>query len=299
MLSFSQDLQALPNYINPRKIKYKGISHRSQERLIRGLLTLPNYWRLIPCIDKRPLGKEWQHNYFSPEVLFRSLSQKGKVWVRGDRGLYATIPNGFSLLCGHQNYGRYLIAIDCDSPEALSQYKNMRLPTTVSYSSGLPGRSQFLYYVDQPIKSFKLANGLEVRGKNLLSTLPPSVHPTTGGYHWVTPPNKVIIPTVSSLWVEQLKPVSRPKPIAIAKPIKNKTVEELVSSINPYYADNYNDWIRVGMALKDWDEGLLWLWDEWSRNSCKYKPGECNYRWSSFGGTGVTFRTVYYYAKIC
>ena len=51
------------------------------------------------------------------------------------------------------------------------------------------------------------------------------------------------------------------------------------------------------MALKDWDDGLSGLWDEWSRSSSKYKPGECSYRWSTFNGSGITFRTIYYYVK--
>jgi Primase C terminal 2 (PriCT-2)/Bifunctional DNA primase/polymerase, N-terminal len=297
MFSYSQDNQTPP--VNPdlRISEHQGNSYRSQERLIQSLLFLPNYWKLVPCIDKRPLGRQWQDNYYSPQILFRSLSQEGKVWVKGKRGLYSAVPNGYSLLCGHQVSDRYLVAIDCDSYEALSQFEQMRFPTTVSYSSGRPGRRQYLYYVDRPIKSFKLANGLEIRGRNLLSTLPPSTHPMTGKYRWLTAPDRYIIPTISSLWLNQLRP--QPKTELIKSRISsNKTVEELVDGINPMYADTYDDWIRVGMALKDWDDGLSGLWDEWSRSSGKYKSGECSYRWSTFNGSGITFRTLYYYVKI-
>ncbi|MGL5835912.1 MAG: PriCT-2 domain-containing protein [Waterburya sp.] len=299
MFSFPQKQQALPQYWDLKISEYQGNLHRSQERLIQSLLKIPSYWKLIPCINKIPLGKKWQQNYYSPQFLFRSLSQEGKVWVSGKKGLYQAVPNGYSLLCGYQKSDRYLVSIDCDSSQALSQLKGMNFPTTVSYSSGRPGRGQFLYYVDRPIKSFKLGNGLEVRGENLLSTLPPSVHPITGEYHWLVAPDKIKIPTVSSLWVEYLRPKLKVQPQEPKiQSNKQKTVEELVCAINPLYADIYGDWIRVGMALKDWNEGLLGVWEEWSRNSSKYKPGECAYRWSSFNGTGVTFRTIYYYAKI-
>jgi Primase C terminal 2 (PriCT-2)/Bifunctional DNA primase/polymerase, N-terminal len=299
MFSFPQKQQALPQYWDLKIPEYQGNLHRSQERLIQSLLRIPSHWKLIPCINKIPLGKKWQQNYYSPQFLFRSLLKEGKVWVSGKKGLYQAVPNGYSLLCGYQKSDRYLVSIDCDSSQALSQFKGMNFPTTVSYSSGRPGRGQFLYYVDRPIKSFKLCNGLEVRGKNLLSTLPPSVHPITGEYHWLVAPDKIKIPTVSSLWVEHLRPKLKVQPQEPKiQSNKHKTVEELVCAINPLYADIYDDWIRVGMALKDWDEGLLGVWDEWSRNSSKYKPGECAYRWSSFNGTGVTFRTIYYYAKI-
>jgi Primase C terminal 2 (PriCT-2)/Bifunctional DNA primase/polymerase, N-terminal len=301
MFSFPQKQQAFPQYSDLKIPEYQGNLHRSQERLIQGLLRIPSHWKLIPCINKIPLGKKWQQNYYSPQFLLRSLLREGKVWVSGKKGLYQAVPNGYSLLCGYQksDRDRFLVAIDCDSGQALSQFQGMNFPTTVSYSSGRPGRAQFLYYVDRPIKSFKLGNGLEVRGENLLSTLPPSVHPITGEYHWLVAPDKMKIPTVSSIWVEYLRPKLKVQ-LQERKRQSNKlkTVEELVYAINPLYADIYDDWIRVGMALKDWNEGLLGVWDEWSRNSSKYKPGECAYRWSSFNGTGVTFRTIYYYAKI-
>ena len=299
MFSFPQKQQALPRYPDLKIPEYQGNLHRSQERLIQSLLRIPNHWKLIPCINKIPLGKKWQQNYYSPQFLFRSLLREGKVWVSGKKGLYQAVPNGYSLLCGYQRCDRFLVSIDCDSSQALSQFQGMNFPTTVSYSSGRPGRSQFLYYVDRPVKSFKLGNGLEVRGENLPSTLPPSVHPITGEYHWLVAPDKVKIPTVSSLWIEYLRPKLKIQPQEPKiQSNKHKTVEELVCAINPLYADIYDDWIRIGMALKDWNEGLLGVWDEWSRNSSKYKSGECAYRWSSFNGTGVTFRTIYYYAKI-
>ena len=312
MFSYSQDKQTSLVNSNLRSLEHQGNSHRSQERLIQSLFLLPKYWKLVPCIDKRPLGRKWQDNYYSPQALFRSLSQFGKVWVRGKQGLYSAIPNGYSLLCGHQSgdcalkdtashkasgQHRYLVAIDCDSHKALNQFEQMKFPTTVSYSSGRSGHRQYLYYVDRPIKSFKLANGLEIRGRNLLSTLPPSVHPMTGKYRWLTAPDRHKIPIISSLWLDRLRPLPQTKAIG-SRAFSNKTVEELVHAINPIFADTYDDWIRVGMALKDWDEGLSGLWDEWSRSSGKYKPGECSYRWSTFNGSGITFRTLYYYAKI-
>ena len=244
MFSYSQDQQTFLVNSNLKRLEHQGNSHRSQERLIQSLFLLPNYWKLVPCIDKRPLGRKWQDNYYSPQGLFRSLSQEGQVWVRGKHGLYSVVPNGYSLLCGHQlsnrcldarslascaerglrpsvpkglcpdrgcGSHRYLVAIDCDSYEALNQFEQMRFPTTVSYDSGLPGHRQYLYYVDRPIKSFKLTNGLEVRGQNLLSTLPPSVHPITGRYRWLIAPDRFEIPTISSLWLNQLRP-QRPQP---------------------------------------------------------------------------------------
>lgn len=52
--------------------------------------------------------------------------------------------------------------------------------------------------------------------------------------------------------------------------------------------DDYESWIAVGMALhsisSDTDQAdiLLALWDNWSRRSSKYHPGECAEKWESF-----------------
>lgn len=51
--------------------------------------------------------------------------------------------------------------------------------------------------------------------------------------------------------------------------------------------DQYDAWLQVGFALYNVfagdDEGLR-LWDEWSQQSGKYKPGACSEKWQSFGG---------------
>ncbi|MEL6912828.1 MAG: hypothetical protein AAFO85_21955, partial [Cyanobacteria bacterium J06598_4] len=81
----------------------------------------------------------------------------------------------------------------------------------------------------------KLANGLEIRGRNLLSTLPPSTHPMTGKYRWLTAPDRHKIPIISSLWLDRLRPLPQTKVIR-SRAFSNKTVEELVHAINPVYA---------------------------------------------------------------
>ena len=57
-------------------------------------------------------------------------------------------------------------------------------------------------------------------------------------------------------------------------------------------------WIAVGMALKH--EGFpVTVWDEWSRNDQRYRPGECERLWEGFRGTEkpVTAGTIFRMAK--
>ena len=40
-------------------------------------------------------------------------------------------------------------------------------------------------------------------------------------------------------------------------------------------ADNYQDWVSVGMALSELGTVGFALWQEWSQKSPKYKAGDC------------------------
>ncbi|NJO31373.1 MAG: DUF3987 domain-containing protein, partial [Richelia sp. SL_2_1] len=55
-----------------------------------------------------------------------------------------------------------------------------------------------------------------------------------------------------------------------------------LQALNFHRADDYNEWIAVGMALKSIHESLLNDWDSWSSQSSKYRPGECSNKWKTF-----------------
>ena len=55
-------------------------------------------------------------------------------------------------------------------------------------------------------------------------------------------------------------------------------------------ADEYQDWIRVGMALHAESGGSssgLSMWDAWSARAGSYANGECEYRWGTFKSGGA------------
>lgn len=67
-----------------------------------------------------------------------------------------------------------------------------------------------------------------------------------------------------------------------------------------YNADDYDDWVKVGLALKDFHEiAGLDLWSEWSRTG-SYDGSACDAKWSSFkrnGGAKITAGSIVYAAK--
>ncbi len=197
------------------------------------------------------------------------------------------------------------------------------LPPTVAFTSGRPGRAQYLFKILEPpqhqwLKSRKIATApgeaLELRGSNLQSVLPPSVHPLTGYYRWLPGcrPDEIQV-AAAPLWVVQ-KMATLPKHQTISTASeylrKDKPQEDtptnadiqkallLLEIIHPRFADDYNSWIKVGMALHTVSPSLLPAWDRWSQLSPKYKRGECQYKWDSFKKWGITVRTLYRLANL-
>ena len=54
----------------------------------------------------------------------------------------------------------------------------------------------------------------------------------------------------------------------------------------PASSTSYDDWIRIGMALKN--EGFdCSVWDSWSQGDQRYHRGECERKWRSFGNNPI------------
>jgi regulatory protein RepA len=74
-----------------------------------------------------------------------------------------------------------------------------------------------------------------------------------------------------------------------------KALQDALYSIKPSDL-SYEEWLNVGMALKD--EGLsVNLWDDWSRSDSRYEYGVCANKWRSFSGSGVGVGTIFHYAE--
>ena len=63
---------------------------------------------------------------------------------------------------------------------------------------------------------------------------------------------------------------------------------EALGRLSSSRADDREDWLRVGMALQSVDPsgGMLGEWDAWSKQSDKYRSGECERQWRSFKADG-------------
>lgn len=74
-------------------------------------------------------------------------------------------------------------------------------------------------------------------------------------------------------------------------------VVEMLYKIDPSVKND--EWVKVGMALKEWDEQEgLELWEDWSKSGDNYKEGETLKRWHSFKvGGNISLGSIQYMAK--
>lgn len=293
-----------------------------KQRLIQALdKFLALGFTITPLLgNKAPYRNNWQHEEaLSKEALIREINS-GRS-------------KGLGIRTGRVSGG--IVAVDLDGSSATAKLGelsgNLELPRTVAFTSGRPGRCQCIYTVPEQYwsgiqtKKFKTgATGedgkpeqVELRWDGCQSVLPPSVHPITGQYQWVEgcAPSECEI-ALAPLWLIELMLVEpsatqqQSQPHISFQPasrISNHKNEQLLSNIDwalsylqaldSNRADDYDEWLAVGMALHSVDDSLLSEWDAWSQQSSKYKAGVCDRKWHSFKRTGVSIGSLAHMAK--
>lgn len=76
-----------------------------------------------------------------------------------------------------------------------------------------------------------------------------------------------------------------------------ETLRSCIAQFSPA-ACNYEEWLAVGMALKDCG-GSCSEWEAWSRADSRYKQNECGRKWKSFNGGGAAKVGVGSIVELC
>jgi hypothetical protein len=255
--------------------------------------------RFTPVNNKKPYLKQWQNNPKNINFCEQEI-KAGKA-------------NGYGLITG-----KGLLAIDFDGCNAHKIAKAigkwLTEIDTLAWSSGKQSRKQILVKIPQHrLKDFQklsrkeLSNfgnveaveneQLEIRYNRCQSVLPPSAHPETGQYFWLNTSNIVelndyqcncILSAIDTDIQSNTKQYQELTDVQQLKLIEN--------ALETIPSNNYHDWVTIGMALKNSGYDLT-LWENWSRNSIKYKIGECEEKWRSFNGSGTSLGTLFWLAK--
>ena len=295
-----------------RYMNYSTLTDTLIDKLKKILQFNPN-WALVPVNgNKAPYNRDWLNKTFSIETIISEINS-GKS-------------KGYGLKTGKISGG--ILAIDCDGVAAHELAEKLGgLPKTVTFSSGKNGRAQYLYKVPEQywdgISTKKLKTGvkedgkevqLELRWDGCQSVLPPSAHPETGEYKWIIAPNKSDIAECPMWFIEQMViadnqavlPVFKEEKQQYHQPDNNHFNDKdwalsYLNAISSYRAEDYNEWLKIGAALKAVNDDLLTDWENWSSQSPKFKPGECQRKWDSFkrnSGNTIGIGTLAYFAKL-
>ncbi len=263
--------------------------------LLQQLANIPDHWALVAVgNDKRPYQPEWQKHPISRPDLTAEINAGRAVAI----GVIAGPQSGGLLFVDHDGLGASEVLEQIGAP--------LRdLPKSWAVTSGRDGRLQIIYQVPEPfwptIKTTKLRSSikgeqLELRWSGCQSVVA-GAHPITGAYRWLTgrAPGDLPLADAPSLLLQQMQR-HKPEPAPLLRlPDTDITrARTYLASVPAADADDYDAWLRVGMALHSVDDSLLADWIQWSTISGKFEPGACEAKWRTFSAAagGVSIGTL-------
>jgi hypothetical protein len=164
---------------------------------------IPDTWPLVPVVGKQPYQKNWVNKQYDRSEILAQL-ETGKA-----TGVGLKLGNG-------------LLAVDIDGESAAKLLLKLSggniFPVTTAWTSGRPGRRQYLLSVEEKnwprCRNLRIGTGivgddgkeecLEFRWLGTQSVLPPSIHPLTNKpYTWINNPLETP-PALAPEWLVDL-----------------------------------------------------------------------------------------------
>jgi predicted P-loop ATPase len=235
---------------------------------------------------------QWQKNPLSKSQVTAELFAGRAVAV----GVLAGPASGGLLFVDHDGLG---------ASEVLQSLGTslQELPKSWAVTSGRDGRLQIIYRVPQPfwesIRTTKLRSSIKGEQLELRWTGCQSVilgkHPITGAYRWLQgrAPGELPLAEAPSLLLAAMQRTETAPLLTTPSDVDDtERARAYLDNIPGSLADDYDEWVKVGMALHSvGNDALLADWIQWSAASGKFKPGECEAKWRTFkadhGGVGL------------
>ena len=229
---------------------------------------------------------------------------------------------GVGLLCGQWSNDLALIFVDIDGEDAIPVIEELGggplseiFPPTLTITSGKPGKLRMLFQVP-PNRVNQLPDKAtikvdkapwEILWRSRQGALM-GAHPDTPGYftlphggfeyakrlpempEWLYDAIGRAYP--SSRYRKHTSPIGAviTQNIVLnydkdSKYHLEEIIEEALQYLNALSvdrADDYEEWLAVGMSLHQIDESLLEAWVEWSAQSDHFEDGACEQKWNTF-----------------
>lgn len=279
----------------------------AQEYIEAGILIVP----LEKGGKALPYQKEHGINYGSaskkPEVI--------EKWFHPMNGMFA----GWNIgIATGKKDGFFAVDVDLHGEEdgilnlEKLENENEKLPegpVQLTPSGGI--HHLFLWQDNAASSTSKIAPSIDTRGgsdkacKGHIVVFPSMINGNK--YRWIKGGDIPHIPP----WIMEKMGVVWKAPAGLGRGNENITdddteqqvpIDQIIRMLSVVNPDDlgYDEWLRVGMAIKSQyqgDDGLD-IWDEWSKSGSRYKPNECKTRWHGFADYGeVRIGTLYFYAN--
>ena len=282
------------------------------------------YIRYDAEIENKPNGQKKIGHKHGPSY---SKLQKQPVYKKGD-GKY------YSLLMGREfQPGRFVVLLDFDNKEDENAKNGLELLKKLKMNKrGAPRQStpsggfHYLFYADAVQKEQITSKttimyegtkySMDVKFRNSLCNCAPSRIEDYGKYEWDDPYQLLDIPQLPNDLFEMIRtPPSPPPPsvavvpaaseaaseVAVSEPEQDlkaslKDVRALCCCLSIPQLDDYATWVRLGMILKKVGAPVS-LWEEVSKRSKKFKPGDCTKKWGNMHPRCFDVRSLMVLAK--
>jgi hypothetical protein len=232
--------------------------------------------------------------------------------------------------------GDGIAVFDIDGEEGFREFQTFvaqhgRVPETLTSQTGRGAHLIFASRAGAPSVRSAAVGKVHIRGDGGYIILPPSNHISGRNYQWVKKVPLAILPDTLRQWGQGYEVTKRApeafnglgalpahlqnqntKDISVLASESLKTVysssehARIASALQaiPVKTCSYDDFLRIGMALKelDWqksdgtDIGYE-LWDAWCSMSEHHNPAGLEFKWNSFKRSGVSVGSIYHMAR--
>ena len=268
---------------------------------------IPLEWALTPLHGKRAYVAGWPSNPYTVTQIQEELD--------------AGRATGIGLLSGQHCNEYGLLWVDFDGEEAVTFIENCAggpistvFPPTLTIGSGRPGRMRMLFRIPN-----KNINRLPDKATLKIGPAPFEMlwrsrqgalcgaHPDSDGYRTTDhggfehAKNLPDIPEWLYKEIEKAYPSNKYRKRNGATPFITQNIsinyEEgskfqlesaidearmYLATLDTVRADDYEEWVAIGMALHQIDDSMLADWIGWSAQSDHFEDGCCEEKWSSF-----------------
>ena len=176
------------------------------------------------------------------------------------------------------------------------------LPDTVCQQTG-GGGLHYLFAVPDGQRLRAVGRGVDIKRQGGYILVEPSLHPTGNEYTFLldaSPFADCPIEPAPAWLLETATAEVVPLHISGRGYLAPERIEDLRSALRYLDPDDYHQWVQVGQALHSTEAGdvALQLWLDWSEQSSKFRPGECQRKWAGFRpGKGLNVESIFHWAQ--